>query len=321
MSSDLDGRAKGMAGLAVAVLAFVAAGAVPSFGQSPGGLRAPADVDETTIAVGAPILHPEARTGAWEFRVSSDRTIGLEVELLEEVDPNTKTLVNMTGKVRSIRVETYVRVAGRTTRAYWMSDQNEDVFEWKHDRLQIHQTASSGSGFLPIDLDLQFDPRRSRWTGSFRDASLSGDVVLVRPTQREAGSPVGAWGNDGACVHIAMGDDGRLVAWRDFTFFTYSIPGPDASQPLRPSGRQQSYAEFEGDPMEQRSGAIWTFRVGNILGGDTYTGELSDDGTSFSGTRIHDGNGTYPRDNPHPVYPFTFRRGNGTSCTDPQVEG
>jgi hypothetical protein len=55
--------------------------------------------------------------------------------------------------------------------------------------------------------------------------------------------------------------------------------------------------------------------------GNTYTGELSDDGASFAGTYVHDGNGSHPIDIPHPVYPFTFRRGNGASCSDSHVEG
>jgi hypothetical protein len=308
-----------MAALAVAVFAFVMAGAVPSFARGPGGVRAPADIDEGTIAAGAPILHPEVRTGAWEFRASPDRTIGLAVQLIEDVDVNAKSLANLKGTIRFIRVQTYVRVADRTTRTYWMSVQSKSAFEWKNDRLQIHQGASAGYGFLPIDLDLLLDAKRSRWEGSFHDPNYSGDVVLVRPTRSEPGSPIGAWGDDGSCVHIAMGDDGKFVAWSDYTAFTY--PPPTPPQPLRATGRQQSYAELEDDPMEHRSGQIWTFRIGNGLGGNTYTGELSDDGTSFAGTYIHDGNGIYPIDNPHPVYPFTFRRGNGTSCTNSQVEG
>lgn len=278
-----------------------------------------ADLDETTIAVGARILHPEVRTGAWEFRASRDRTADLEVQVIEDVAPDTPSLVNLIGTIRSVEVDTDVRVAGQTTRAFWRSGQSTAAFQWRHDRLRIHQKASDG--FLPIDLDLQFDPRQDRWTGYFHDPSFSGRVALMRPNQREAGSPVGAWGVDGNCLHIAMGDDGRLIAWSDYTFFTYPTPSPNAPQPQQPSGRQQSYGEFEGDPMEKRSGAVWTFRIGNMLGGNTYTGSLGADGTTFSGTFVHDGNGISPRDNPHPVYPFTLHRGTGTSCSDAKVEG
>jgi hypothetical protein len=240
----------------------------------------PATAAPAPQRLGSPLTAPEARTGAWEMRLSSGKVLGLSIALSYNYVA-----------VGLIRIVTYVRDGARSERTEWNTAE-AGTLDWRGDRLRL-RVAPSRAGDKAVDLDLIFDPRTSRWRGRIRRPGFSGTVALGRPPARATGAPIGAWRSvpadhdEALCIHVARGEDGRLVAWFDEVAL-------------------QSFGELAEDLHENRSGSIWRFRLGNGLAGDAYTGKLSADGSIFAGTSTHFGNGEYEAG--RPAVPFVWRR-------------
>jgi hypothetical protein len=62
--------------------------------------------------------------------------------------------------------------------------------------------------------------------------------------------------------------------------------------------------------MMNFGGERWLFHLGNGIGGNYITGQLSYDGSTFAGESMHYGNGL----NDGRAHPFTWNRVAGASC-------
>jgi hypothetical protein len=280
------------------------------------GRSADEGVDEN-FNVGDMIAHPERVTGAWEARLASGSTLGLSIALIATVDGTATTLRGAKQRIRFIRIIAYLRRGEQTRRTWWHTEVPGN-FDWKYHRLRLHET-SVPEDTSTLDLDMLFDPIKSQWEGTFKNAEFSGHIILSRPGATEPKAPVGTWKSapygeaQSSCIHVAQGDDGRLIIWEDVTTLDglmHYVNGLHA-----PAFSDEIYAELLEDPQERRIGDRWQFRLGNQLGGEDILGELNDDGETFSGEARHYGNGVEAPGNP--AYPFTWHRMDGMSCTAP----
>lgn len=259
--------------------------------------------------VGTSILHPEALTGHWEMKRPDGSIVGLSIELDTSVAGSGTPPSNVPRTIESTYIFTYVRDGQRVADRYWLKNMGAEV-TGKHDRLQMHAVFPDGS---VSDVDLTLDPRTSRWRGTYRNADYSGPVVLIRPARSDSTAPIGTWSGSGPyfgsyCVHVAMGDDGRLVAWTDL--FKVPTAPQNTGEPPRVF---ESYGQFYDDATApQRVDDHWRIDIGNNMGGETVDGSLSIGDAGFSGTARHYGNGVTARGNP--ALPVSWIRVAGPSC-------
>jgi hypothetical protein len=277
------------------------------------------------VSPGSVVLHPEEITGIWETGwpssadtvLSSHGVLGLSVALITTVPGTTKTFSGTEQKIQLIRIVTYLRHGDHSDSTVWWTGALGNL-DWRDNHLRLHAVGSR-NGPEPVDLDLVFDPAESRWSGSFKSPTFSGNVSLRRPLRGEPTAPTGTWkwspnaSGQSHCIHIGLGVDGRLVIWEDV--LTLNGLSQYANHLHAPERTGESYGELSDDPMEQRLASGWRFRVGNGLGGDTFTGEVSDGGLTFSGGSKHFGNGIYGPNGP--PTPFIWHRVEGDSCTAP----
>jgi hypothetical protein len=256
------------------------------------------------------LARPEETTGAWETRLPSGKIFGIAIAVVATVD-GAPTMIPAVQQVSFLRVITYVRDGDRSTRTVWRAG-NPGAFDWVH--LRLH--AVSGLGPSDADLDLVFDSARSRWSGSFHDVQVSGNVILERPRGAEPKAPIGTWkwapsgDAQSYCLHVAMGEDGRLVVWRDVITLSGLVHYGDGVHV--PERTNESYGELQLDPLAERVGDRWRFQVYDGMGGERVSGELSADGATFSGEESHFESGV--SDARHGPYPFIWRRIPGVSC-------
>ena len=213
---------------------------------------------DRSLNIGASIARPEAITGAWETRLASGETVGLSIALSTTIDGAATTLQGAQQQVRFIRIVTYLRSGDSTTRTWWHSNMPGD-FNFQHNRLRLRENTRAASA--AVELDLVFDPRKSQWKGSIKNAETSQNVVLLRPGGADPTAPIGTWrwapsgDAQSYCIHIGMGADRRLVIWDDVItlegLITY-VNGQHA-----PAQTNEMYAELANDPMERRVGDGW----------------------------------------------------------------
>lgn len=267
------------------------------------------------ISIGTSVAHPEAITGAWETWISPSMTVGMAIGLIATVDGAPATLRNMKQKLRFIRIVTYTRDRERSRSTLWNSDVPGD-FNWKNNRLRLHQIRT-GNVPYDVDLDLVFDPATSQWKGFFKNPDFAGQVILKRPDYKSSkSSPIGTWrwgavgDSEFSCLHVGMGIDGQLLIWSDFIELSGRvIYGANGTRP--PAQTDESYGVvFAEDPRLRFGGLRWMFDYSNGLWGEFISGQLSENGSTFSGESTHYGNGI----GDGRAHPFSWERVMGDSC-------
>lgn len=264
------------------------------------------------IGVGTAITHPEKLTGIWETALGSGKTFGLSIALIATVPRKTDKLSNAEQTIRFLRVISYVRDGAGSTRTLWDTGISSR-FAWHNNRIHSEPLQEKFGS-----IDLLFSPSASSWTGTIKSTSFSGTVTLRRPRIDDQQLPTGVWyqeqidRDEMTCLHVASDSEQRMLIWADY--LTFGNLTQYANGLHAPARTDESYGEFQNDPQEQKHGSQWSFRVGNGMGGDVFTGTLSDDGMVFSGTSRHFGNGLYdPR---HPDRAFIWRKTPRDSCPD-----
>jgi hypothetical protein len=225
----------------------------------------------TTVYTQRPVLQPELIAGPWE--VSSPSGIDgvvLEISTSAEGSSDRRTTMSQTVDIRAYHRKDR-RESFRWYRPAATGPGDADaVFDGR--RLRIHSDSS---------LDITFDPRAARWTGTWVVDGERRDIVLERPNPA-AGVPLnqfcGDWGGlrdptvpwSGG-LHIAQSADGTLTAWMDRT-----LELPLAEH--RRNGESLRVISAEGDALllelstSQVTGPRWE-----------YAGRLSGDGSHLVG--------------------------------------
>ena len=248
-------------------------------------------------------LTPAAQVaGPWEALVAPGKVAGFALLIITGANQ----------KVRLLRVDTYVRKGGHTSRTWWSNGDPSGAFVLRAGHLQFHQTRRTNTGF-DVALDLTYDSIGSAWKGSFRDPFYSGQVVLRRPSMSSAVAPAGTWRtysdaaiwptgrvDDYGCLNMGVGQDGALVLWAEHhnVFLSYD----EAKRPVF----GDSYGELEDDSQATRYVDEWSFTDGNGMGGEHVTGAMSSDGSAFGGYSEHYGDGE--SDPSHPKRAFAWKR-------------
>ena len=145
-----------------------------------------------------PLAEPELLSGEWETTTASGGIHGVWLEI------NTSRRKKNQTTTQGISVSIYHRQHGQDTGA--LSSEKGGSFNGANLRLQ-----SQG-------MDLTFDARTHRWTGSWLLDGETRKVVLERPTCQshplcgtwEGRDPVGP-----VRFHIAQSSDGFVTAWMD----------------------------------------------------------------------------------------------------------
>lgn len=259
------------------------------------------------IEVGQNLTSPASVAGPWEGLVASGEVAGFSLQITTNADQ----------KVRSLRLDTYVRKEGKTTSTWWSSGEAGGAFVIRTGHLQFHQ-ARSGPGGFDVALDLTFDPIDMAWKGSFSDPFFAGQVALRRPTFSDSLAPVGTWRtyskvsiwptqrvDDYSCLNIGMGQDDALILWAEWHNV---FLGGDIRQPTF----GDDYGELYDDSHADHSADRWSFIASTGMAGDRITGALSSDRSSFGGYSEHYGNGT--KDPSHPRRPFAWTRMLNLEC-------
>jgi hypothetical protein len=295
--------------LVPAILAFGIAGVAGGLPRSDdaGDGSSARNADDGNIGIGASISRPELMSGAWETRLASGEILGLSLELQTTVDGAPTALEGTEQQIRFIRIVTYLRIEGRTNRTMWYATLPGD-FHWQRNHLQLHAAGT--------DLDLVFDPLASRWAGTVKRLDFSGPVVLDRPSDTLPRAPTGVWKsspntNQFGCIHVAMGNDRRLVLWMDY--INLSGLARYATGQTPPPRADETYGELLQDPKEEPVGGLWRFDLTNGLWGTHVAGEVDGEGRRFSGEETKFGNGYYLPGNPDS--PLVWQREPGSSCT------
>lgn len=248
------------------------------------------------VEMGQSPTTPAQVAGPWEALVAPSEVAGFSLQII----------TNPSKTVRFLRIDTYVRKDGTTTRTWWSSG-SDGAFVLRTGLLSFHQVASKDSPF-DVALDMTYDPDEISWKGTFRNPYFSGRVVLRRPSFTSSSALTGTWRtysavsidqsggrrNDYGCDNIGLGQDGALVLWSEFHNIFLGTPTEQVYGDL--------FGELYNDSHAQRSGSTWTFTADNGMSGDDVTGTLSTDGSSFTGFGKHFGNG-FADSNPlgHPL--------------------
>jgi len=201
-----------------------------------------------------------------------------------------EVMTNEDQKVRELRLDTYVRKAGQTTRTYWSSG-TPGEFVMRTGELHFHQEHTASAPF-DVTLDMTYDPSDLAWKGSFRNPFFTGPVTLRRPTFRYPQAPVGTWRtfsqvsiwptrrvNDYGCLNIGVGDDNAFVLWAES--YNVFVGTATLAKPLF----EDVYGELYEDSHSERYVDQWSFVAGNSNSGGRITGALSSDGVSFGGEK------------------------------------
>ncbi len=256
---------------------------------------------QPNIEIGQNLTPPAQLAGPWEGLVAPGEVAGFSLQVT----------TNANETVRLLRLDTYVRKAGKTERTWWSSGAG-GVFVMRTGRLRFHQTPSAGGEFA-VTLDLTFDSSDMAWKGSFSNPFFSGQAVLRRPSMHNAMTPAGTWRTysmatiwptqrvDGyGCLNIGVGQDDALVLWAEDhgMFLGYD----DAKSPLF----GDSYGEMYDDSHAVRYVDEWSFIAGTGMAGDRITGVMSSDGSSFGGySSDHYGNGGFDPSHPRRALAWT----------------
>jgi hypothetical protein len=262
---------------------------------------------QPNIEIGENLTPPAQVAGPWEGLVAPRKVAGFSLEVTTNADE----------KVRLLRLDTYVRKDGKTTRTFWSSGE-AGTFIMRTGHLYFHQVHSANDGF-DVTLDLTFDPDDMAWKGSFSDSFFSGEVALWRPSLSSAMAPVGTWRTyddvshwqmqrveEYGCLNMGLGQDDALVLWGEYhnVFLGYG----KAKQPLF----GDSYGDLYDDSQATQYANEWLFIAGTGTGGDRITGVMSSDGSSFGGYGEHYGNGLV--DPSHPRRAFAWTRMLDLAC-------
>jgi hypothetical protein len=255
---------------------------------------------QPNIEIGGSLTPPALVAGPWEGLVAPGEVAGFSIQVM----------TNENQAVRAVRMDTYVRKDGTTTRTWW-STGAPGTFVMRTGRLQFRQ-ARSNDGPFDVALDLTYDAADSAWKGSFQNPFFTGKVVLRRPLLDTSGAPTGTWRrysdvtvwpsrrvDDYGCLNIGLGLDDALVLWSE----SHNIVLGKANDGGPLLG--DSYGELLDDAHTDRSGDEWSFVAGTTMGGDRITGALSADRSSFGGYREHYGNGLVDPSQPRPAFTWT----------------
>jgi hypothetical protein len=225
----------------------------------------------TTVYTQRLVLQPELIAGPWEVSSPS----GIDGVVLEISTTAAGSSDRRTTTSQTVGIRTYHRKDRRESFRWYQpasAGPDDAVALFDGRRLRIRPDSS---------LDITFDPRAVRWTGTWVVDGERRDIVFERPTPATGVTPnpfCGDWEGlrDPAVpwsgrLHVAQSVDGTLTAWMDRTV---DLPPVEHFR----DGESLRVISAEGDALllelsiSQITGPLWK-----------YAGQLSGDGSQLVG--------------------------------------
>ena len=168
-----------------------------------------------------PFVQPDLFSGKWETTTASG-VHGIHLRISTNDGPQTAA-------AQFISIRVYHRQNGQEKWGWWVGD---DSLSQHTDGVRLHAG----------DLDVTFDSRMRRWTGTWLIDGQSKTVVLEKPTCQS--HPLcGTWEGRSLLgvvrLHLVQSTDGILTAWMD--------RGQDLGEPLRVVSTDPSGLEVQTD--------------------------------------------------------------------------